>query len=178
MSTSIARATIADLEAFPGRCEFIDGEIIVMAPASPEHGRVTSRVDRVLGAYADKKGGEVLTGDVGFIWDENTIRAPDVAYLDAKRSKMIPSRGYMAQMPNLVVEVVSPNDNWSEVKQKVRGWLEHGVSLVWVVDPETKTVEVHAAGKPVTELMNSQQIDGGAVLPGFKARVSSFFGPA
>jgi Uma2 family endonuclease len=177
MSTHTTLATIADLEAHPGRCELIDGEIIEMSPASPEHGRVTSRVDRVLGAYADKKGGEVLTGEVGFIWDEQTVRAPDVAYLDAKRAKAIPPRGYMSQMPNLVVEVVSPNDNWSDVKRKVRGWLAHGVALVWVVDPETRTVEVHAAGKPLVELSSAQQIDGGTALPGFKAKISAFFGP-
>ena len=176
MTTTVpALATIADLERHPGRCELIDGEIIEMAPTGFEHGRSSSRVDRILGSWSEGKPFEVLTCDPGFIWDARTVRAPDVAVITAAQAATAPARGYMPFAPVLVVEVVSPGDEWSDVKAKVRGWLEFGVQMVWVVDPATHSVDVHMPGQRVMELAAGEAIDGGAVLPGFTCQVSAFF---
>lgn len=174
-TTGVSAATIADLERHPGRCELIDGEIIAMAPTGFEHGRSSSRVDRILGRWSDGRPFEVLTCDPGFIWNPQTVRAPDVAVITAAQAAQAPSRGYMPFPPVAVVEVVSPGDEWSEVKAKVRGWLEFGVGMVWVVDPGTRTVEVHVPGRPVQELDLHDEIHGGEALPDFSCRVADFF---
>jgi Uma2 family endonuclease len=174
-TTGIAAATIADLEKHPGRCELIDGEIIEMAPTGFEHGRSSSRVDRILGRWSEGRPFEVLTCDPGFIWNPQTVRAPDVAVITADQASRAPARGYMPFPPVAVVEVVSPGDEWSEVKGKVHGWLGFGVGMVWVVDPRTRSVEVHVPGQPVQELGIRDEIGGGAVLPGFACRVADFF---
>jgi Uma2 family endonuclease len=174
-TTALPLATIADLEQHPGRCELIDGEIVKMAPTGFEHGRSSSRVDRILGRWSEGKPFEVLTCDPGFIWNPQTVRAPDVAVITAAQASKAPARGYMPFPPALVVEVVSPSDEWSEVKAKVRGWLDFGVQMVWVVDPGTHSVDVHVPGQSVTELGLRDRVDGGNVLPGFTCQVADFF---
>lgn len=175
-TTSPSAATIADLERHPGRCELVHGEIITMAPAGPQHGHITARVVWALKPFADSHGGTVLAGDVGFIWSQDTVRAPDVAYLDPAGVAAMPARGFMPHPPVLAVEVVSPTDHWSEVKQKVRGWLAFGAAMVWVVDPDDGTVEVHGQGVPVRTVGGRDVIDGGSALPGLLVPVASILG--
>ena len=88
---------------------------------------------------------------------------------------LAPDTGYMPFCPALVVEVVWPDDRWTEIRSKVRGWLKHGSRLVWVADPADSTVEVHELGKPVRELGAGDRIDAGTVLPGFRAKIADLF---
>jgi Uma2 family endonuclease len=177
MTTTTALATIADLERHPGSCELVGGEIVMMSPTSFWHGRVTSNIVTLLHLHVRKRRlpGVVVTGETGFIWDERTVRAADVAYLTQDQARNAPERGFMPFCPPLVVEVVSPDDRWTEIRSKVRGWLAHGTALVWVVDPTDRTVDVHAAGKAPATLSGTDRIDGGSVLPGFKVKIAEFF---
>ena len=176
MTTALALATIADLEQHPGRCELIDGEIIDMAPVGFEHGFVVANIAGILGSFVrTKRLGRVLAGDPGFILDPQNVRAPDVAFLDVGRVAKAPKRGYMQFVPNLAVEVVSPGDTHSEVVAKARMWIQRGVSLVWVVDPPSQSVEIYAPGRAVAGLDADGVIDGGDVLPGFSCPVADFF---
>lgn len=176
-TTGITAATIADLEKHPGRCELIDGEIIEMAPAGFEHGRVVARISRILGDFVERSDlpGVVLAGDPGFIIDEHHVRAPDVAYLTLERAAMAPKTGFMPFMPTVAVEVVSPGDTYSEVVAKARLWIRTGVALVWVADPRNRTVEVYRRGCAVAVLDEAATVDGADVLPGFSRPVSDFF---
>jgi len=74
-----------------------------------------------------------------------------------------------------VVEVVSPSDSQSYVHRKVLHYLDHGVPLVWIVDPETRTVTVYRSRRDVCILGEAEEITGGDVLPGFSCRVGNFF---
>jgi len=178
MTTKAALATIADLEQHPGRAELIHGELIEMSPTGFAHARVTLIIGSLLRTFVKGHAvpGEVLVGDPGFIWDEQNVRAPDVAYLDAEQVSRAPERGFMPFSPALAIEVVSPGDRWTEVRAKVRGWLAHGTRMVWIVDPCDHTVEVVVLGTASPrELTVADTIDGGAVVPGFSVQVSEFF---
>ena len=83
--------------------------------------------------------------------------------------------GYSEVAPDLAVEVVSPNDTRRAVHDKALMWRQNGVRLVWVVYPDTSTVEVHAEGQPVTTLGEEDALDGLEVLPGFTCPVSEIF---
>jgi Uma2 family endonuclease len=176
MSTVEQLATIEDLARHPGRCELIDGEIIHMAPAGFEHGFVVANIARILGGFVhERKLGRVLAGDPGFILDQRSVRAPDIAFLDHERVAQAPAQGYMPFVPNLAVEVVSPGDTHTEVVAKARLWIQRGVKQVWVVDPPSQTMEIYTAGKPWVGLDASHRLDGGDVLPGFSCEVAQFF---
>lgn len=77
--------------------------------------------------------------------------------------------------PDLIVEVVSPNERAGDVETKVGEYLEAGVRLVWVAYPDTKSVHVHTHAGSGVILGPKATIDGGDVLPGFSALVAALF---
>ena len=85
------------------------------------------------------------------------------------------ARGHTRVSPDLAAEIVSPNDLAYDVGEKVQEWLRAGASLVWVVNPETRTVEVHRARGTGTILREEDYLDGEDVLPGFACSLAGIF---
>ena len=104
------------------------------------------------------------------------IPKPDVGFISKAR---LPGgeavEGHLQAVPELLVEVVSKNDTVQEVEAKVAEYLAVGVSLVWVVKPDSRAVEVWRADGSFTRLTANDTITGEDVLPGFSAPVRSFF---
>ncbi|HEY7159001.1 MAG TPA: Uma2 family endonuclease [Gemmataceae bacterium] len=158
--------------------ELVRGEVIELPSPTKPHGTVCIRVGSALMAYADQRGfGYVTCNDSGVILerDPDTVRGPDVAlYEDANTfAELHPKYGEVP--PRLAVEVLSPNDRANKVLRKINDYLRCGVGLVWVIDPEIRTVTVHQPGKPQIELTADQEVSGEDVLPGFRCRVADFF---
>ena len=163
-----------------GRCELLEGRLTMMSPAGARHGRVAMRIGRRLAQHVEAKAlGEVSAAETGFVIERNpdTVRAPDVGFVAASR---IPSSGapdsFWPFAPDLAVEVVSPSDGWAEVVRKAHAWLNAGTTLVWIVDPETRTVHVYRKSHDVRELTDDGVLDGGDVVPGFAVPVRELFG--
>ena len=105
--------------------------------------------------------------------DPDRIRKPDVSFIRLER--MAPEdcpEGHCEIVPDLVAEVVSPNDKYYEVRAKTEEYLQAGVKLVWVVDPSTRSVQVHRADGSTDELHENQELSGEDVVPGFQLRVA------
>ncbi|MGH7168744.1 MAG: Uma2 family endonuclease [Gemmataceae bacterium] len=158
--------------------ELVRGEVIELPSPMKPHGVVCVRVASALSAYADQRGfGYVTCNDSGVILerDPDTVRGPDVAfYEDANTfAELHPKYGEVP--PRLAVEVLSPNDRANKVLRKINDYLRCGVGLVWVIDPEIRTLTVHQPGKPQVELTENQEVTGEDVLPGFRCSVSGFF---
>ncbi|GIV21509.1 MAG: hypothetical protein KatS3mg023_3260 [Armatimonadota bacterium] len=162
------------------RLELVKGELRELTPSGWEHGRLCARIARLLDEYAEREEtGIVLGAEAGCILqggDHPTVRAADAAYVRTERlpQGVVPQR-FGEVPPDLVVEVLSPSDTFSEVAEKVSDWLQAGVQLVWVVDPADHTVSVHRAGHPVRVLHEEDVLQGEEVLPGFQCKVSEIF---
>jgi Uma2 family endonuclease len=106
----------------------------------------------------------------------NRVRKPDVSFIRKERlpSAEVP-QGHCPIVPDLVAEVVSPNDFYYEVEVKVDEYLRAGVRLVWVLNPATRSVRVHRADGTVTDLDESGELSGEDVVPGFRCPVSDLF---
>ena len=78
-------------------------------------------------------------------------------------------------MPDLAVEVKSPDDSYAEIREKATYYLNNGVKLVWLVYPDGRRVEVFAAGAEAVTLEAENTLTGGDVLPGFQTKVSAIF---
>ena len=77
---------------------------------------------------------------------------------------------------DLVVEVVSPTDLYFGVVAKVNDYLANGFPLIWVVDPNARTVTVYRAGQASpTILHESDEITAEPALAAFRCRVAEFF---
>ena len=106
--------------------------------------------------------------------DPDTVRGPDVSYYSISR---VPNRpqGYNRIPPDIVVEVLSPNDRRRAIQEKISEYITAGTTLVWVVDPVARTVMVYNSNLRGVELGENDTITGGDVLPGFACRVAEFF---
>lgn len=108
--------------------------------------------------------------------DEELVRKPDVAYIGLGRLKADQLRdGFCTIAPDLVVEVLSPHDLASRVNVKVGEWLDAGVKLIWVVDPESQTVQVFSTTGPNQRLRDPDVLTAGTVLPGFSLPIATLF---
>ncbi len=163
------------------RGELIRGVFCEMTPPGAEHTEIAANLTGELYAFTKpRRLGRLAVGDMGVRLerDPDTVRAPDIAFTSAERSPLGPRiTGYAEVVPDLAVEVRSPNDSRREVHDKALMWLSHGVRLVWVVHPDTRTIDVHRAEGAAATLGEDATLDGGDVLPGFSCAVAAAFTP-
>lgn len=182
MSTVTKLLTADDLWNLPdhgGHCELVRGELRPMSPAGFEHGAVTINLGALLTVYIKThRLGTTVAAETGFIIarDPDTVRAPDIAFVKKER---IPASGrplkFWVGAPDLAVETMSPYDTVFEVDEKVQEWLAAGTGLVWVLNPQQKTVTVSRGDKSVQRLGIGDTLVGDAVVPGFQIAVGDIF---
>ena len=81
---------------------------------------------------------------------------------------------YWPEAPDLAIEVISPNDRYTEVNEKISDWLAAGTRMVVVVNPRNRTVNVHTTDSTTTLAMGDT-LDGGDVVPGWQMPLSDIF---
>ncbi len=104
------------------------------------------------------------------------MRAPDVAFV--RRERVLAAGrvdAFWRGAPDLAVEVISPNDLYTEVEDKVAEWLEHGARMVVVVNPRRRTVAVHRPNRPLRVLAIDDTLDGEDVVPGWSLPLRTLF---
>ncbi len=161
------------------RGELIRGVLYETMPTGRQHGKVLAKLTTRMGSFVEQRGlGSVEAGDVG-VWlerDPDTVRAPDVAFFSReKEPSEEAAAGYAEAVPDLLAEIVSPSDTPREVREKAEMWLGFGVSVVWVVNPNTRTVDVHRRGQPIITLTEQDSLDGADVLPSLACPVGDIF---
>lgn len=161
-----------------GRYELIEGVLVEMTPSSSRSSRIGGRCVMHLGNHVLPRGlGDVFAADGGFapFPGRNTVRAPDAAFVRADRLPPPDEDGFYRLAPDLVVEVVSPSDRMPDVTDKAMMWLDAGVRLVWVADPPTRTVTVYGPDRVPHVFRETDELDGGEVLPDFRLPVAALF---
>lgn len=161
------------------RGELIQGVLCETMPTGREHGEIAANTAfELLSHIKPLKLGVVTTSDSGVRLerDPDTVREPDVAFFAADRIGPKRVSGYSEVAPDLVMEIQSPNDAHEYVYDRARMWLSFGVRLVWVVHPDSRSVDVHRPGQPVETIDQDGDLDGHDVLPGFGRPVTSIFG--
>ena len=159
--------------------ELIRGVLHETMPSGGQHAKIAANLTILIGPYVKfNRLGELAVTDAGVRLERNpdTVREPDIAYFSAdKWPPGVEIPGYIEFVPDLVVEIASPSDRRPQIRSKAQMWLSYGVPLVWVVYPNTRTVEVHPIDSPVVTLYEDDTLDGGPVLPGFTCSVRDIF---
>ncbi|MFN7947827.1 MAG: Uma2 family endonuclease [Blastocatellia bacterium] len=182
MSATLTLITADELLQMPDdgfRYELVKGELHRMPPAGFEHGNIALNIGSKLKEHINQTSqGKVVAAETGFqiASDPDTVRAPDAAFVSQQRLDEIGRiKGYFPGAPDLAVEVVSPNDIYSEVEEKVLEWLDAGTRMVIVVNPRKRTVTVYRSQTDITILKENDTLSGGDVLPGFSCKVAELF---
>jgi Uma2 family endonuclease len=161
-----------------GPCELIDGRIVPMVPTGNEHGVVEFNLGRHIGNFvAAHKLGWVSGGEVGIYTRRNPdrVRGADIAFVSRERLPGRLPKGFLTIAPDLVVEVVSPDDRWQGIRDKLEEYFAIGVHRVWIVEPETHTVLVYRSVADMSKLGEDDTLTGEGVLDGFTLPVAELF---
>lgn len=156
--------------------ELVRGEIVTMPPTKQSHGLVQAQIVWLLkNAVMPNRLGWVGS-ESGVITerDPDTVRGPDVYFFKRSRFPERPS-GWTDGAPDLAVEILSPSNRRNEMRAKVAEYLTAGSKIVWVVDPESKTMMVYTGNLRGVELGESDIVTGGDVLPEFSCKIDEFF---
>ena len=182
------RATTADLLALPDdgvERWLMDGEIVEvgMTRRNKHHSRVEARVCHLVGAWMEAQPeprGSAHSGEAGVRLrrDPEATVGIDLVYLApdlSARAMADTETTIIDDVPTLAVEILSPSDTVENLRWKIDLYREVGVPQVWVLDPHYHTVTVYRpTGEPVM-LNATQELDGGAELPGFRVPVARVF---
>lgn len=189
--TEITTLTLEDyMERFSdqGAFELIDGEFIPMTPQVIRSVRLAGRIYRALADFVDANGlGEVfIEGPFVLLYESNWVRGsrvPDVMFVSQAKLDALQAADPDWQdkpiigAPDLVVEVISPTDKALILGRKVKLYLEDGVRLLWVVEPDNDMVTVYRTDtNQALRLERADTLQGDDVLPGFTLSLEKLFG--
>jgi Uma2 family endonuclease len=155
--------------------ELIGGEIVEV-PSNPYSSFIAGIILTALMNFVLKHKLGYVTGAAGGYMVSGDHYAPDVAFISKEKQPQLATDGYNPNPPDLAVEVISSNraDELDRLRIKINNYLAAG-TVVWVVQPVSKQVEVYISGKPVKIYREGQTIPGGLVLADFKLAVNDIF---
>jgi Uma2 family endonuclease len=175
------RTTVEEFERFlcmpenAGRLfELINGEIVEKMPTE-EHGVIAINIAYELRGYVKQH----KSGRVGvevrhrMPQDDLNSRLPDLSFTTARRPLV--REGSVPEMPDLAIEIQSPDDTITAMREKADYYLTNGARLVWLVYPHKRLIEVYRPDADIEILLESDTLTGGDVLPGFSMPVTDVF---
>lgn len=162
----------------PKGYELIDGELVEMPDMCAKSSWVWTELYFQLRSFlAKSKLGIAAGSDASYAcWPDRPkhVRKPDVSFIRCDSEQFIlPDVNYQVA-PDLVVEVISPNDLASELDEKVQEFLDAGTCLFWIVNPVLRTVLIRRADGTLQLLNDPAELSGEGVLPGFKVALADF----
>ena len=182
MTTTPRLMTAEELLHMPDdgfRYELIRGELRKMAPAGHQHGRIAVNVTTPLDQHVRAHNlGTVYAAETGFKLASNpdVVRAPDVAFVRRERVEEVGDvEGYWPGALDLAIEVISPNDTYTDIEEKIFDWLEAGARMVIAVNPRRRAVTVYRSLTNIVVLAENDILDGGDVVPGWTVPVRDLF---
>ena len=161
--------------------EIIDGQRVELPPMSVYASIISSRLGQMLGGFATSNRLAQVAVETLFRLplQKSPNRRPDVAVVSYERwpiGRPIPfADNAWDVVPDLTVEVVSPNDLADEIMQKIVEYFQAGVRLVWVVYPQQRLVYVYESPTQVFVRTSTEELDGGPVLPGLRLPLAELF---
>lgn len=152
------------------RAELVRGVLVVREPPGGRHGRIAMNLGVELANYVRARElGVVYAAETGFTLARHpdTVRAPDVAFVRRERLPTPEPLGFPELAPDLVVEVLSPDDRPGQRLAKIADWLSAGTRLVWVIDPERRLARVYRQDGSELIVAADETLDGEDVVPGY-----------
>lgn len=150
-----------------------EGDIIIMPPAHPRTGQRNAAITAQLFTWTEQDGrGESFDSSAGFFLRNGARRSPDAAWIRRDRLQGLPSEAAMWHVtPDFIIELKSASDRVETLRAKMREWTDNGVTLAWLVIPETQSVEFYRADGSREVFANPAQVSGEGPVQGFTLRL-------
>ncbi len=146
------------------------GELIVMPPTGWQSGKRNLNLSGQLWNWVQQNQlGTAFDSSTGFILPNGAVRSPDAAWVATERITALNPNpdGFLPLAPDFVVELRSPSDRLKPLQDKMQEYVENGVWLGWLLNPQDQQVEIYRPGKEVELLRSPSSLSGDDVLPGF-----------
>ena len=155
------------------------GKLIIMPPTGSETGKRNGDLfGQVWSWNHQTKSGVVFDSSTGFRLFNGTVRSPDVSWIEISRWNSLSDkqkRGFAPIDPDFVIELLSPTDNLAETQQKMLEYMDCGVKLGWLINPDAKKVEVYRDRKDKEVLNNPSSLSGENILSGLTVDLTEIF---
>lgn len=182
-TTAVKPITAAEFARMPeppdgSKQELVRGVIVTVPAPGFRHGVCQANVGYLLRSHIQATRCDRVTVGTGLQTeqDPDTVRGPDVAFWSVERLPLDQTpEVYPDVAADLVVEVQSPSNRRQTTQNKIREYLNRGVRMIWVVDPEARSVTVYQQAREGRLLWEDATLTGENVLPGFQCRVAEFF---
>ena len=172
--------TVRDLEKLQAdypdyRMELVHGEIVVMSPSGYESDEVAVSLAALLWNWVHPhRLGRVTGSSAGFKLPNSDTRAPDVSFVAAERLRRSP-RSFAELAPDLMVEVKSPTDSLTKLREKIAQFLDLGTKVGILINPEDHRVELYRLGQDAKVLQDDDVLTVPELLPGWEVEVSQLW---
>jgi Uma2 family endonuclease len=168
---------IAQPENQDRRFELRHGEIVEKMTPTEEHGFVATKLTLRGGGFAEKHnlGRWVIETRYRQPEDDHNSRIPDISFTSRARLQPLVRKGAVPQLPDLAIEIKSPDDTYTKMRESAAYYISSGVRMVWLIFPEKQLIEVYQRDHDIQILNMDDTLDGGAVLPGFQVAVRDVF---
>ncbi|MBK5278254.1 MAG: Uma2 family endonuclease [Bacteroidia bacterium] len=120
-------------------CQLINGELIMSPAPTPNHQRVARKIFKILDSA--NLLGEIFFSPIDLYIDSKNVFQPDLVYLSDSKAHLT-KRGIEGP-PDLIVEIISPSNSYTDRNQKKDSYLRFGVKEYWIVDPGNETIEIY-----------------------------------
>ncbi len=155
------------------------GGLSIMPPAGGETSRRNAEIVRQLGNWARRNGaGTSFDSSCGFVLPNGAIRSPDASWVLRERLNALSDRQrsrFLPLCPDFVVELRSPTDSLQVLQDKMREYIDNGVSLGWLIDPQRRDVYIHRPGAAVECLRAPEHVSAGPSLTGFSLTLTEIW---
>lgn len=153
------------------------GEVIVMPPTFPWTGKQNFSLIAQLGAWIDRTGlGLGFDSSTGFTLPNGAVKSPDLSWVSNERWEALTETQQREEFsplaPDFVVELRSESDSLKKLREKMQEYIDNGVRLGWLIDSNTKSVEIYRLGQDVKVLQAPLTLSGEDVLPGFELNLN------
>jgi len=160
------------------KIELVRGELVTVCRPGFRHGLRQGRICGLLDHWgrSNRHGRAVVETGIVTQRGPDTVRGPDISYWSAERLPLDQEpEGYPGIAPDLGIEVLSPSNVMAKIREKMAEYFQSGVRMVWIVDPEDRTVAVYRSMDEGRVFHENATLSGEDVLPGFTCRVAELF---
>lgn len=156
-----------------------DGVIVIMPPNYSLTGARNQEIGRQLSNWALRSQGVATDSSTGFVLPNGARRSPDAAWTSRVRlGQLTPDElsRYWHLCPDFVIELRSSFDRLPVLRDKMAEWLENGAQLAWLIDPESRTVEVYRPGREL-QIVAGDSVPGEGPVEGFVLQLRRVWDP-